>query len=233
MKHFARQLIAVCTAVGASTSAALATPYWVAWEGNDYPENDGWERFYYEPQPSIRSIENGVMTLDSSVSKSTYDYYILSRALNPGPGETFIAEWSVWVSTLISPFGFGDTGLVIAKDGRGVIDFAFLPDRIVSEREGWSVAISPGIQHQYQIISTDMVSYTLRIDGQTIRTGTWEESLNESYVAWGDTTFGGGILSVSHWDYVRFGVVPEPSSIFSMMVLAAAFARVNPRLRMA
>lgn len=61
--------------VNALSCAAWATPYWVAYEGDDLPENQGWDRYYYEPQPSSRTIDNGVITYDSSASELTYDYW--------------------------------------------------------------------------------------------------------------------------------------------------------------
>ena len=58
-----------------------------------------------------------------------------------------------------------------------------------------------------------MTNYALFIDGRLARSGAWDpESSNESFVAFGDASYGGGVLSRAEWDYARFGVVPEVGS---------------------
>ncbi len=197
------------------SSVVHGDQYWIAYEGNDFPENEGWERHYYKPEPSTRTLGDGMLQLDSSHNQSTYDFYQIHRQINPTIfGESFVAEWRVVVPFLESPFGFGDSGIGFARDGGGTLSFSFLTDRIMSDREGWSIPLSPGVLHDYRITSTDMVTYALEIDGVFARNGTWDlNSLNESFVGWGDTTQGGGILSVSRWDFVRFGVIPEPATV--------------------
>src|SRR5262245_25903419 len=85
--------ISVVAFVFLEAVAAEATPYWVAYEGDDFPESAGWTRYWYEPMPSSRSVSEGVLTLDSSASQWTYDFYRIQRMLNPGPGEVFLASW--------------------------------------------------------------------------------------------------------------------------------------------
>lgn len=54
-----------------------------------------------------------------------------------------------------------------------------------------------------------MIHYRLWIDGQFARAGTWDlNSLNRSFVVWGDGGQFGGALSMAHWSYVRFGTLP-------------------------
>jgi hypothetical protein len=64
-----------------------------------------------------------------------------------------------------------------------------------------------------------MVSYRFFLDGHYVRDGAWDiPSLNESYVAFGDAISGGGVRSFAEWDYIRFGVIPEPHTVVLGMV---------------
>ena len=35
--------------LGVAAGAAWAEPYWIAYEGNDFPENEGWVRYATNP----------------------------------------------------------------------------------------------------------------------------------------------------------------------------------------
>ena len=194
---------------------AAADRYWVAYESDDFPENEGWERVFGDengPQQggSNRSLEDGLLTLDSTRHHLIYDGYFWRQNVNPAPGELFIAEWRLRVLEHVGPRG--DSGFTVARDGGGTLGFSIALDSIRSEREGWQEAFAPGVFHTYRIESNDMVSYRFFLDGEHLRDGVWDiPSLNESYVAFGDGVTGGGIRSLAEWDHVRFGVVPEPA----------------------
>ena len=56
MKH----LVLLLFVAAAVAKPAMAEQYWVAWEGNDYPENEGWERWNHDPDwVADRSISDG------------------------------------------------------------------------------------------------------------------------------------------------------------------------------
>lgn len=217
-RFFSAALLAAALAV-----PALAAPYWVAWDGDGFPENQGWERVYgNEDGPheggAARTIHEGVMTIDSLRSNQIYDFYELDRPIDLDPGELFVAEWRVRIAANEGNPGAADSGVVIAPDGGGTLGLSYVVDRIVSDREGWTEPIAPFEFHAYRIESTDMVTYSLWIDGIFTRNGTWDLfSLNTSFVAFGDGVQ--GARSFADWDHVRFGVVPEPAS-FVMFVLA-------------
>ena len=42
LEHIIRFLL-----VGSVCCAARGSPYWIAYEGNDFPESEGWERHAY------------------------------------------------------------------------------------------------------------------------------------------------------------------------------------------
>lgn len=213
---------------------ARADQYWVAYEGNDFPENEGWERVFGDengPQQggSNRSIQDGWLVLDSTRNDLIYDSYFWRQRLNPDLGELFIAEWRL---NVVQNSGVSaDSGFTIARDGRGTLSFLIGIDSIRSSREQWTLPITPGTPHVFQLQSSNMLSYSLFIDGVFARTGVWDlDSLNESYVAFGDAVMGGGVTSYAEWDYVRFGVIPEPESAV-LVGIAFAFLTSQRRAR--
>jgi hypothetical protein len=61
-------MLAAVLALGASLAAA--EPYWVSWEGDDWPENQGWTRVWgnwdglYEGPGAYRTLDSGILTFD-------------------------------------------------------------------------------------------------------------------------------------------------------------------------
>jgi len=89
-----RLLVFLAVLSCAGYSAALAEPYWVAYEGNDFPENEGWGRRWgnwdgeFEGDGAVRTVADGVLTIDSMYDEGVYDYAYVERpgATDPGPG---------------------------------------------------------------------------------------------------------------------------------------------------
>jgi len=109
-------LLFTAAALGTLVVPAGAEPYWYAYEGNDLPENEGWQRFWgnddgpFEGDGAIRTVENGILTMDSMYSQRVYDYacHYLYGELDPDPGELFVAEWRVYVEDWVSDQGARD-----------------------------------------------------------------------------------------------------------------------------
>lgn len=214
----------------ALAAPAAATPSWVAWEGEDFPENQGWERVYGNedgPQEggAERTIQDGVLTIDSLRSNQIYDFYELDRPIDPDPGELFVAEWRVHILAIEGNPGTADSGVGIAPDDGGILGLFYFVDRIESVAEGWFEPIVPFVFHTYRIESDNMISYSLSIDGAVVRSGSWDLfSLNESFFNFGDGVQ--GARSLTEWDYVHFGVLPEPTTaVLGALVGALAWTR--------
>jgi len=199
--------VAVLAGLLLGGSVALAEPYWLAFEfddPNDLPQGDGWLR-RYQPQP-FGVVENGVLTYDSNDPQS-YDYFEYSRpgALDPGPDEAFVVEWRLrteWVSY------WGDPGVSVMSDDAWVVTLVFDIDEIHSFHEYVDIPIPPGDWHIYALVSADMRTYELYVDGALAREGWFAHRFATSVLDWGDSAQ--GAASRHHWDYFRFGVVPEP-----------------------
>jgi hypothetical protein len=211
-----RLLIFLTALSCAGFSAATAEEYWIAYEGNDFPENVGWDRHWGVHVPpgdpnSVpeRSIEDGVFVLDTTCDIWLNDYYQIHRQIDPSPGEWFLAEWRVVVDELLV---WWDTDLVIARDNPpGHVAFHFGPDSVLISTEQLEFELDNGF-HAFRLESNDMDEFDLFMDGTLLHHGVFEsESLLQSYVGFGNSTYGASALS--RWDYVRFGTVPEPTGL--------------------
>ena len=199
----------------AGPAAALAEPYWIAWEGDALPEEQGWERPHGSwggpgTGEAYRSLENGVLTFDSLHDAGVYDmaWLDLPGQMDPDPGEVFLMEWRLVVDQVIGEF---DPGIGLCSDLSMVLGFYFSEDALLGAFEDELVIpISAGTFHDYRVVSTDMLEYDLYVDDEHVWHGAFEQSVGPAYVAWGDGVM--GAASLHRWDYFRFGVVPEPGS---------------------
>jgi len=204
-------MVAVCVSI------AHAERYWIAWEGEDFPENEGWTRVWgnwdgqYEGPGAIRTLEDGILTYDSLYDDGVYDFSVMYRPgqMDPEPGELFVMEWRLNVEEVDS--WYGDPGVVLSSDEAWVLGLRFAYDRIYSVFEDYlEIPFTAGGFHTYRVESADMRQYDLYIDSELARHGTFTHSVGPSEVTWGEGVQ--GVASLHHWDYFRFGVVPEPTS---------------------
>jgi hypothetical protein len=194
--------------------AVWAEPYWIAWEGEAFPEEQGWERMYGDWEGeghggAHRRLHDGVLTYDSLHDLGVYDGSIMEPGqLDPAPGELFVMEWRLRVDEVLSSLHPYDPTVAVFSDaGRGV-GFEFGYDELISVFENdAAVPIGPGQFHEYRLISADMFTYDLWIDDELARTGSFWQGVSKSRVAWGDGVQ--GAASLHQWDYFRFGVTTK------------------------
>ncbi len=210
----------VLSATIVSSPAARAEQYWVAYEGEHLPETVGWTRWFgnengFGMGGASRSLGDGLLTLDSLRHDQIFDYYEVERQIDPAHSELFIATWRV---RIVENHGsIGDTVVGIFPDGGGTLSLLHYADGIESSREGWFEPVAPDEFHTYRVESANMISYSLWIDDEFIRFGEWDLfSLNMSRFAFGDGVQ--GARSLGEWDYVRFGVIPEPAAWITLSV---------------
>jgi hypothetical protein len=224
--------LALISTLCAFPASATAEPYWYAYEGNDLPENEGWSRSWgnddgeHHGDGAYRTIEDGILTMDSLYDLRVYDYAYrrLPGELDPDPGELFVAEWRLKVDETIG--GHWDSKVSICSDDGWILGLGCFPEHIESHfEEDVYIPITPDVFHEYLLISWDMRMYELYIDDLLVHEGSFSERIFSSQFAWGDCV--SGAASRAHWDYVRFGVVPEPCSILMAVALCAC---AKPRL---
>jgi len=207
------------TLLFAAALPAVAAPYWVAYEGNDYPENEGWWYIWYDI-PAQRSLVDGTLVLDTRSDPHIAEYYQWPSAdILPGPGEEFVIQWRLRVDEVDRDPGEPD--IIIRADDGWITGFRYSQDKLTTVLTDIEVPVTSGVFHEYEMRSWDMRSYDLYIDGTlTLHSEFWHGLMSPG------VTFGAGVqgtTSLAAWDYVRFGVVPEPYGI-SVGVIGAAFA---------
>jgi hypothetical protein len=219
MKHMTHWLIVMSIVGGATAGMARAAPYWVAWEGNDFPENEGWRRIVNGPQPAERTLADGIMTMDGLADRQIDDYYRMERPLDPEAGETFVMQWRLRVHEVNgNPLALYDAGAAVWSDDDWTVSLLFGIDFVYSFHENVQIPIEPGVYHAVELRSSDMRSYHLLVDGALIHAGAfWEPTFRQSRIHWGDRARGSA--SLVDWDYFRFGVVPEPATLWSLLAL--------------
>ncbi len=230
-----RMLMFVVAGLGALVAQGGADQYWITYEANDLPENEGWDRRWgnddgpFHGDGAYRTLENGILTMDSLYDLRVYDYACryLYGEFDPGPGELFMAEWRLKVDETIGD-GY-DAKVGISSDDAWQLGIGCFPDHIISKFEdGVEIPITPGVFHEYRVLSWDMQTYDLYIDGDLAHQGTFWQGALPSKFGWGDCV--SGAANLSHWDYVRFGVVPEPASVLMLITLCVCAWRSRARL---
>ena len=203
----------VCTIILLPAVRAAATPYLIAYEGDVYPEQAGWER-HINAGGAVRSLDNGVFTLwgfDDIMISDQYAYN-MQEQLNPDPGEYFFAEWRM---RLLPESDGSDVGVFMATDGaQRAFDSIYSTIRYRSTRDAREILLDTTVFHTYRLRSFDMVDYSMFIDDELAWQGYFGVGTTlSSVVAFGDRFIGSA--SGSEWDYFRFGVtdVPAPESL--------------------
>jgi hypothetical protein len=140
------------------------------------------------------------------------------------PGERLEIDWRVRIDSVLGGF---DPAVTLGAGAHGVVFLNYGEDAIYSAFEGVWIPFAPGLFHEYSLISTDLLTYSLYVDGQPAHTGYLVGPWSQSAVCWGDTVEGAS--SISTWDWVRFGVVPEPPTGFALGFACLWGICVRPR----
>ncbi|MBU0638556.1 MAG: hypothetical protein KKB50_06800 [Planctomycetes bacterium] len=219
-----RMLMFVLAVLGVLVAQAGAEQFWITYEGNDLPENEGWTRVTYNGE-AYRWIEDGALVIDSLHDPRIEDLANMERWMDPEPGELYVAEWRLLVD---EGSGNSDAGVAIARSFEpGFVVFYFGPDLAWNGLDNLWWDIEPGVFHTYRFESYDVVDFDFFIDGQLVQEGTFQDAAsNQSFISFGDRI--DGQASLSRWDYVRFGVVPEPSAfVLALATLMLTFKVVR------
>ncbi len=194
-------------AAGLCACLAPAEPYWVSYDADDgrFPEEVGWTR-HTHGGGAVRSLADGILTLDSTASSMICDYYEMDHPTTPGPGETFVAEWRVRVA---QHSGFWEALTYVRGDAGDDVLLGYTMDHLRSWDEGWSVPIAPGLFHTYRLESADLHAYSLWIDSAYVRSGVFEgPGAPIPWALFGDISYGTTpCVSLTEWDFFSFGVV--------------------------
>lgn len=195
---------------------ARSEPISISYNGDDFPEYVGWER-HAHGDGGVRSLADGVLTLDSMYSRDIVDYYQQTWSTDPIKGELFIAEARMRVTE--QDF-FPENGIGIARaDSYGYVEVLVGLNSLIVLPSFVEVPLTPAEWHTITIRSWDMHAFDLYIDGSLAHSGQFEsETLNRGFCAFGDPVRGAS--SHTEWDYVYFSIVPEPAPSIGLMLFS-------------
>ncbi len=217
-----RLTLAAFAMLALGVSGTVGEQFWYTYEGYDYPELEGpWVR-YTRAGGAQRSLEDGSLVIDSMANWEIVDEYLIDTAFALEPGEHLQVDWRVRIDQCV---GLLDAGVLVTAGADGIVFLMYGMDSVYFEPEGGSINFAPGLFHDYSFQSTDMETYDFYLDGQLARTGHFIGPWSRSGICWGDVTEGDS--SISTFDYVRFGIVPEPASgpALALAGLAATLVR--------
>jgi hypothetical protein len=207
------QIVKLISAVVLGAVAAQASPFWVTWD-EGWPEEQGWSHSTSGP-PAQRWLDDGLMYVDTRAQFGTYDmYWQVPASLIPGPEETFVMEWRTLVYECTPA---SDVGVLARTEDQYTVGLLMNADSIGSEYEpgNWT-SFAPGVFHDFTVESSDCRHYVLYIDGVLSLQGSFFESLFPGpEVVWGNF---GGCKSLTAWDHVAYGIVPEPSAAICLLI---------------
>jgi hypothetical protein len=207
------QIVKLISAMVLGAVAAQASPFWVTWD-QGWPEGQGWSHSTSGP-PAQRWLDDGLMYVDTRAQFGTYDQYGQAPAtLLPGPGETFVTEWRTLVYECAPA---RDVGVLVEAEDQYTVNFVMNADSIYNLYEpGQGASFAPGVFHDFMLESASMRSYVLYIDGTAALQGNFFESLFPGpLVDWGNF---GGCKSLTAWDHVAYGILPEPSAAIWLLI---------------
>jgi hypothetical protein len=200
----------ICLALSAFVYPAGA--YYIAWEGDCLPEDAGWERTWgdwsgqYHGTGAVRTLADGVMTMDSLYDPGIADFAEMPGSFNPVPGELLVMEWRLAVDQVV---GTCDPAVGLSSDDGWAVGFHYTADHVEGAfDDALYAAVTPGEFHDYRVTSWDMRSYDLFIDGELRHAGIFRYVAGYPHMAWGDGAQ--GAASLHRWDYVRICTIPEP-----------------------
>ncbi|MBP7745255.1 MAG: hypothetical protein KA383_03925 [Phycisphaerae bacterium] len=208
------RLLNVTVTLLLAVTAARASPWWVSWDGDTYPETEGWSHYSSDP-PAERWLEDGKLFIDSRAAPGIYDIYgqLRSGEMSVGPGQNFVMSWRVRVDEAIH----SDPAVFIRFDDYYTVHLSLATNGVYCDTPpgGWAPFV-PGEFHEFVFESADMRAFSLYIDGTPALQGTFFEGLpGAPGVGWGDMT---SSCSLAEWDWVNCGIVPEPSACACMLV---------------
>lgn len=205
-------------------SVATAAPFWVTYEGTDFPENVGWDRNSGSASPlwesqAVRSLSDGSFRLDTLDDVFTFDYYtqgVENDLLSLCPDGVLMIEWRMRLLAAET----ADQAITFETPVGGVFVRHWLDQIIVrtgslEEPVYDHVSVALTEYHIFTITIADLENFELFVDDVNVMSGSLDTGLGapQSSMSFGDNVSAGGSGgSVAQWDYVRFGVVPEPAT---------------------
>lgn len=194
----------------------------VSFEGNTFPDDVGWirsDRLYL----ADRSLNGGAFVQSPRIMDvngydvGQDDFYTFSLGDFAG-SETFFAEWRMETTGSRDEIvAVGPAAFVLSGSVGILYHFTIASDRVLLIRDSFVPAVwvdvDPGIPHDYRLNLFGEDLYEFYIDDHLIDFGIPEGAFPtaDSVIAFGARSV--HVDSDTSWDYIRFGTIPEPTSI--------------------
>ena len=212
-----RQLAVYLMLLVVGSLPALAEEFYLRYDGDDFPENEGWERRFSDPGGQIeREIDKSLFRLDTRASIHLHDYYQLhSSSFDLLPGEELRMSWRMETVETQTHYWGSDVAVVLANTEAAYAEFFLAPGFV---REGDLPGGDPahlyefdvGVPHTFSFVTTDMQEYDLFVDDEFAFHGGFHgySGSGPCMAAFGDVI--DGRSSLCEWDWLEIMVVPEP-----------------------
>ena len=230
-----RMLLFGTLILGLLVSPARGDPFFLRYDADNFPEKAGWERYTYDPEGGlIRTVEDGIFTIDSRRSAYTADFYHRHvPAIELNLGEELRLEWRMRTLETDTTWKRTDVVVGIGNLEEEFVEIYLAPDYVAVNEDGieWPEHVYEFGQdqwHTFLFTSTDMQEFDLFVDGDFAFHGQFTRHwlLGPNRVSFGDVVT--GRTSLSEWDYVQVSVLPEAASgTLALASLAMAFAAVR------
>jgi len=209
--------------------ALPASAYFIQYEGNVFPEDDGWAPPPIDTGGYTRSIDDGVFMINAGLLDDTTVFYKQSvDILN----DAVFFEWRARTSN-----DEGSSYQSIMIDGEGLVSnigiswrstsarIALLPDAGQYEGTIMYVDIIPDQYHTYRIEANGAM-YSVYID-DVYQVGAELQSAygTNIYAQFGFGKDWYNVPTIAEWDYIRGGYVPEPTTAYFVLVAVLLFRK--------
>ena len=204
-----------------SVAGARADPFFQRYEPVEtFPEDQGWTRYWSDPEgKEVRTIEDGVLRLDTCASYSIFDlYYVRSGAFELNPSEELRVTWQMEALETDTTWWETDVIVGITNAESEYVELNLAPGYVAEYGYGFEepehvFEFDAGVAHSYEFTSDDMANYQLWVDGEFAFEGqfAFNALVGPNWLGFGDTYI--GLRSLSEWKYVQIEVVPEPASV--------------------
>lgn len=216
------------------TSASVVT-----YDGDVFPEAAGWERITF--LDCDRTLQDGWFCQSCGLAGSPgpigeTDYY--QRSLSPFTGnQVFFIEWRVGTNIPSALFEESGVGTVLSAFGRSGTNYHFtMTDtraRLIRDNllPITYVDFDSAVPHTYRLELYADERYEWYVDAQLVDCGLPEGAFpaNDSKLIWGARH--NVYENDSCWDYISYGLVPEPAAGLLLLIGAAFLAGARRRRR--
>ncbi|MBN1489370.1 MAG: PEP-CTERM sorting domain-containing protein [Phycisphaerae bacterium] len=217
-----------------SMVCSSAVGEYIAYEGDTFPEDDGWSVVGTLPAPDqyTRSISGGVYTISAVADSHTKVIY--EREISFACDNLFYE----WRSRTSNNDGYGGAGILFGQPGaRSLVAVSWHADYgqvrfepIAGDGYTWkNFSLEPGEFHTFRVEGNG-ADYAFFVDGNPVLASALQSPGTENvFFSWNFTKQYINVPTDSDWDYVRSGEIPEPVTLLLFSGAFALMVRRRPK----